>query len=99
MKGLNWLGGQAASLLSILAILGITVGVLDDRHEKAGEIAKVMTYLKAKAIEDYEAEISKAEAALQRLQVDGGDTERDQLYKIQLQDRKAEYIRKLERER
>jgi hypothetical protein len=99
MAGLEWLGGRAASIISILAVLGITVGFLDARHEKAGASARIMDYLKAQQIESYEAEISKAEAALQRLQVDGGDTERDKLYKTQLKDRKAEYIRKLERER
>ena len=95
MVGLEWLGGRAASIVSILAVLGITVGFLDNRHEQAGESAKVMVYLIAKATEGYEAEVSKAESALQRLNVDGDDTARDILYRSQLEDRKAYYIRKL----
>ena len=97
MQLIDLLGATAVKIIAIATLVGGTVGVMDNRHAKASDYSNLVNERKIERIEYYEDEINKAEDTINRIKVLGELNDYQKLHINQLTDRKAQYLRKIER--
>lgn len=97
-NSLDGMGKKATNAIAILTLVGMIVGFLDIRHAKSEDFKKVADQLVLDRMERYEEKVEETENAIARLQAKHKLDEWEKLHLQQLRDRKARYLRKVNRQ-
>ncbi len=96
MIGIDTIGKKAASIASILILMGLILGFLDVRHAKASDVAGIYDRMDRQAIDDTEDKIDDVEdeiAELDRKPV----LDEVEMYRLsKMMKKKSKLVRRLE---
>lgn len=96
---LEKLGSKATAIISILTLVGMTIGFLDIRHAKSSEFEAFKRTYTEVAVDRYEEKIEELEQDIIRIKSmpEPNVSNQDRVRLIQLSKRREKYLRKLER--
>ena len=97
MNILDVISTTSVKLAAVLTVIASAGGVVESRYAKATDFERLIDVRKFERIEYYEDEITKSEDAINRLRVIQDLSDSQKLHINQLNDRKAAYLRKIQR--
>ncbi len=97
MHLIDMMSATAVKLIAIAALFSGSIGFLDYRHAKASDFKSLMSTRVMERVERYEEKVEETEDAINRIKVQHNLDDSQLLHLNQLNDRKAKYLRKIER--
>ena len=93
---LTAMGQKAAATLSIIALVGILVGVMDTRHASAGDVEQLYDVVVDGQIADMEFRLAEVEIQIAILDARETLTEIERVTLSTLRSRRERYLRQLD---